>query len=48
MADEIKKNIRSKEIRKLNAVIGNVDQFSDSTDFLENVGVKEKLRVLFE
>lgn len=48
MASELRRNIRSKAIRNLKPLIGGVDQFSDSTDFLESPGVKEKIRILFE
>ena len=48
LADEIRKGIRSRVVRAISPAIGAVDQFSDSTDVLENPALCKKLRVLFE
>lgn len=47
-AREIKKKIKSKVIRNIKIDIGSVNQFSDSTDVLEDIRLLEKLRSLYK
>lgn len=46
-AKEIREKIKDKEIRKIKFNIGAVDQFSDSTDVLENPELCKKLKSIF-
>ncbi len=48
IADKIRKKIRSKDIRAIKTAIGSVDQYSDSSDLLENTRLRKKLRLLYD
>lgn len=47
-AREIKKEIKSKEVRRIKFNIGSIDQFSDSTDVLENSEICKQLKLIFK
>jgi len=46
-AREIRNKIRSRVIRNIKVDIGSVNQFSDSTDVLEDTRLLKKLRILY-
>lgn len=47
-AEAIRKEIKDKELRNIKVNIGSVDQFTDSTDVVENLGLCKKLKIAYE
>jgi uncharacterized protein DUF4037 len=47
-ASAIKAAIRDQTVKHIPTDIGAVDQFSDSTDLLENIGLRQRLKALYD
>jgi Domain of unknown function (DUF4037) len=47
-ANAIKAQIRDEAVKSITTEIGGIDQFSDSTDLLDNAGLRRRLKTLFE
>lgn len=47
-SEGIRRRIRSAEVRKIKTEIGSIDQFSDSTDVVEDLALQRRLRVVYE
>jgi hypothetical protein len=46
-ADAIKAQIQDERVKRIPTNIGGIDQFSDSTDLLENTGLRRRLKQLY-
>lgn len=46
-AAAIKAAIKDEAVKRIQTDIGSVDQFSDSTDLLENIGLRQRLKTLY-
>lgn len=47
-AAAIKAVIQDERVKRIPTDIGSIDQFSDSTDLLENIGLRQRLKALYE
>jgi hypothetical protein len=47
-SEAIRKSIRNAEVRKIKIDIGSIDQFTDSTDVVENVALQRRLKVAYD
>ena len=43
----IKTQIQDEVVKRIPSDIGSLDQFSDSTDLLENIGLRQRLKALY-
>lgn len=46
-ADTIRTTIRDEAVKRISCSIGSIDQFSDSTDLLDNVALRQRLKALY-
>jgi hypothetical protein len=46
-SNTIKATIRDEAVKRIPTDIGSVDQFSDSTDLLENTALRQRLKALY-
>ncbi len=47
-ADAIRGRIIDETVKRISVQIGSIDQFSDSTDLLDNIGLRDKLKTLYQ
>jgi len=47
-AEEIKKTIRDPQVKKIKTMVGSIDQFTDSTDVIQDLSLVRSLSVVYE
>jgi hypothetical protein len=47
-ANEIRKAIKDPQVKKIKSIVGSIDQFTDSTDLVENLSLCRSLRRVYE
>jgi hypothetical protein len=47
-SDAIKAQIQDESVKRIPTDIGSIDQFSDSTDMVENAGLRQRLKTLYQ